>query len=203
MPGSGSDAVVGVFHDRGQLEKALQALQSDGFDRSQLSLLESGSTAERAIRGESLETGDAVRREPVDRGDMGNLEGMAAGIPTYLGAVLAAGVTVASGGTLAGVAIAALLGGVGGGAVGVTAARLLSDAIEEPFEEELARGGVLLMVWLREPGQAAEARRLLEQWGATVVRDYVTSADTPTGVLSPTEERAQARAGATSASSGR
>ncbi len=195
MPERDSSAVVGVFHDRGRLEKALQALQSGGFDRSQLSLLESGSTAEHAIRGEALETGDAVRHEPLDRGELGNLKGMAAGIPTYLGAVLAAGVTVASGGTLAGVAIAALIGGVGGGAVGVTAARLLGDNLEEPFEDELARGGVLLLVWLRQPEQAAKARRLLGQWGATAVRDYASSAGTPTGVLSPAAATTSARSG--------
>lgn len=197
MPGQDSNAVVGVFHDRDRLEQALQALQSKGFDRSQLSLLESGISAQRAIRGEALQTGDAVRHEPVDRGELGNLQGMAAGIPTYLGAVLAAGVTVASGGTLAGVAIAALAGGLGGGAVGVTAARVLSDNLEETYDEELAKGGVMLLVWLRDPDQAAKARGLLEQWGATAVRDYTSRRDTPTGVLSP------AGAGATSASNGR
>lgn len=178
-------AVVGVFHDRDQLEKALQALQSEGFDRSQLSLLESRSSADRAIRGEALDTGDDVRHEPVDRGELGNLQGIAAGIPTYLGAVLAAGVTVASGGALAGVAIAALAGGIGGGAVGVTAARMLSDNLEEPYEQELSKGGILLLVWLRDPEQAGKARAVLGQWGADAVRDYEADSTTATGVLTP------------------
>lgn len=180
-----STAVVGVFHDRDRLEKALQALQSEGFDRSQLSLLESAGTAEKALRGGALDTGEAVRHEPVDRGELGNLQGMAAGIPAYLGAVLAAGVTVASGGALAGVAIAALAGGVGGGALGATAARMLSDNLEEPYEQELAGGGVLLLVWLRAPEQADKARTILAQWGAEAVRAYRSDAATPEGVLTP------------------
>jgi hypothetical protein len=185
MPDHSSTAVVAVFSDRDRLEKALEALQSAGFDRSQLNLLESADTAHRAIRGRALETGDAVRHVPVDRADVGNLQGMAGGIPAYLGAVLAAGVTVASGGTLAGVAIAALAGGVGGGAVGVSAARLLRDNLEEPYEQELGKGGMLAMVWLRGPEQAPKAHEILRHWGGQAVRDYSSDPDTPTGVLSP------------------
>ena len=185
MPDMGSAAVIGVFDDRDQLEKALQALQSEGFDRSQLSLLESAVSAGRALRGETLETGDEVSRLPVDRADVGNLQGIAAGIPAYVGAVLAAGITVASGGTLAGVAIAALAGGAGAGAAGATAAGLLRSNLEEPYTEELAKGGVLLMVWLRGPEEGAKARTILDEWGAQAVRDYVSEPDTPVGVLTP------------------
>lgn len=185
MAADESAAVVAVFRDRDRLEKALQALQSEGFDRSQLSVLESGVSADRAIRGETLQTGDAVRHDPVDRADVGNLQGIATGIPAYLGAVLTAGVTVASGGTLAGVAIAALAGGLGGGAVGATAARVLSDSLEEPYEQELSKGGVLALVWLRDAGQAPKARALLQDWGGEAVRDYRSDPATPTGVLSP------------------
>lgn len=185
MTADESAAVVAVFRDRDRLEKALQTLQSEGFDRSQLSVLESGVSADRAIRGGTLQTDDAVRHDPVDRADVGNLRGMAAGIPAYLGAVLAAGVTVASGGTLAGVAIAALAGGLGGGAVGATAARVLSDNLEEPYEQELSKGGVLVLVWLRDAAQASKARALLQEWGGEAIRDYRSDPSTPTGVLSP------------------
>jgi hypothetical protein len=121
-------------------------------------VLESGISADRAIRGEKLQTGDAVRHEPIDRADVGNLQGMAAGIPAYLGAVLAAG---------------------------VTAARMLSDNLEEPYERELAKGGVLVLVWLRDAGQEPEARALLQEWGGEAVRSYRSDPAIPTGVLSP------------------
>ena len=63
------------------------------------------------------------------------------------------------------------------------AARMLSDNLEEPYERELAKGGVLLLVWLRGPEQAGRARALLGEWGADAVRDYEADAEIPTGVL--------------------
>jgi hypothetical protein len=61
----------------------------------------------------------------------------------------------------------------------------LRDNLEEPYEQELSKGGVLLMVWLRDPEQAPKAHEILRRWGGRAVRDYTSEPDTPTGVLSP------------------
>jgi hypothetical protein len=86
-----------------------------------------------------------------------------AGIPAYLGATLAAGVTVASGGALAGVAVAALLGGAGGGLLGASAAGAMRDGVEESYADQLEKGGFLLLVLPRKPDDVATAKRILSE----------------------------------------
>jgi hypothetical protein len=84
-----------------------------------------------------------------------------AGMPAYIGAVLAAGVAVASGGTLAGVAVAALLGGAGGGAVGAGAAGWFRGSVEETYARQLDQGGILLLVHPRAEDDVRHAQEVL------------------------------------------
>ena len=118
----------------------------------------------------------AAKAEVLDRLFAGELAGLArraaesekqnmtpllAGMPAYIGAVLAAGVTVASGGTLAGVAVAALLGGAGGGAVGAGAAGWFRGSVEETYARQLDQGGILLLVHPRSEDDVRHAQEVL------------------------------------------
>ena len=123
MDGPTRFEVVGVFHDRGDLEKAMDALEGSGIQRPQMSLLGTREAVEaklglplREMQEKPQVAADpgTPRQEPIKRDEAGTLTGMMASIPAYAGAVLAAGVTAASGGALAGVAVAALAGAAGG-----------------------------------------------------------------------------------------
>jgi hypothetical protein len=170
-------AVVGIFHDRDQLEQGIEQLQSFGINGAQISLLTTRADVEAALEGEHLDAPEEAQKRPVDRSELGNLQGLVGSIPAYLGAVLAAGVTVASGGTLAGVAIAALAGGIGGGAVGAGAATYLTANLDQDYNEHLERGGILALVWLAEPEQRDRVHAILSEFGATDIRDYTADAD--------------------------
>jgi hypothetical protein len=175
--------IVGVFHDRGELEKAMDALEGHGIDRSQLSLLGTREAVEsrlglpmREVEAHPAQAAaEAPRQEPIKRDEAGNLTGMMAGIPTYIGAVLAAGVTAASGGALAGVAVAAIAGGAGGGAIGATAARIFNESVDQSYEEQLREGGILLFVTLKHPGEAGAAKRVLAEHAARNVETHVVT----------------------------
>ena len=170
MAEGGHEAVVGVFRDRDRLEKALEGLQSNGFNRSQLSILATDRPASEAVRSGSFPISEERQEKPIDRAELGNVQGLAGAIPAYLGAVIAAGVTVASGGALAGVAIAALAGG----AAGVGAARMLREDLDSTYEEQLATGGIILIAWTRHAGDEDTARRIMAECGATDIAPIVT-----------------------------
>ena len=184
MNGHTTYEIVAVFHDRGELEKAMDALEGSGIDRAQLSLLGTQEAVETRLglpmrevqaRPEEAAAADAPRQEPLKRDETGNITGMMAGMPTYIGAVLAAGVTAASGGALGGVAVAALAGAAGGGAIGVTAARIFNESVDQSYDEQLREGGILLFVTLKHPGEAGAAKRVLSEHAAHNVETHVVT----------------------------
>jgi hypothetical protein len=186
MSGGTTFEVVGVFHDRDTLEKAMDALEGQGIDRSQLSLLGTGEAVEAKLglplrevhqdaEGPAAGAADAPTQEPIKRDEAGNITGLLAGIPTYIGATLAAGVTAASGGALAGVAVAALVGAAGGGAVGAGAAGFFNSQVDAAYEEQLKAGGILLIVSLKHPGEAGAAKAVLKEHAAEKVETQVVT----------------------------
>ena len=162
--------LVGVFQDREELEKAFADLQSEGIERAQLTIL----GTEDALRerlGVSVPRKDqaADASAPVDSDDEFNVARIVAGVPAYIGAVLAAGVTVASGGALGIAAIAAVAGGAGGGLLGYGAAKALHDQVEGSYADQLQRGGIMLLVHPRSPQDSANARAILERRAQRVI----------------------------------
>ena len=158
--------IVGVFHDRAAVEAAIELLQSHGLDRSQLAIL-GKADAIRERLGLQVDSTPSVPPSadaaPVDQSDKQNITPLLAGIPAYVAAALAAGVAVASGGTLAGAAVAALLGAAGGGAIGAGAAGLFRDSVEDSYVEQLAQGGILLLVHPRSQEDLVQARTVLAE----------------------------------------
>lgn len=163
-------SVIGVFKDRESTENAIDALQGKGFERGSLSLLR-GNPSE--IAGDSDgQPAKATFHDPVDSSDIGNVQGLMTGIPTYLAAVLAAGVTVASGGTLAGVAIAAVAAGAGAAAISGGAAGVFKAGFGKIYEDQLAQGGIILLAATRHSGDEATARSVMAECGATAIEAY-------------------------------
>lgn len=172
-------SILAVFDDRDALERTMEDLAQAGIDRSQLSLLSAGQAA--ASHDASRSTAQMEREAPVTGPDEGNITGMMASVPAYIAAVAAAGVTIASGGTLAGVAIAALAAGAGGGAVGVGAARLLSQSVDERYEDKLREGGIVLVVSPQDEHERNAALRLLKASRAFDVSEHAAPPAAPAG----------------------
>jgi hypothetical protein len=157
--------VIGVFHDRASVEAAIELLQSHGLERSQLAVLGSADTIRERLGMEVASSGDGDRSDsaPIDESEKQNVTPLLAGVPAYVAATLAAGIAIASGGTLAGAAVAALLGGAGGGVLGAGAAGVFRDTVDQSYAEQLTRGGVLLLVHPRSAEDLERARSVLAQ----------------------------------------
>jgi hypothetical protein len=157
--------VIGVFHDRHSVESAIEMLQSHGIERGQLAILGTADSVRAQLGLPVAENvgGAAETQAPVDQSEKQNIIPILAGLPAYVGAVLAAGVTAASGGALAGVAVAALLGGAGGGVLGTGAASLFRGEVERSYEDQLAQGGILLLVHPRTEDDVTTAKTIFSE----------------------------------------
>lgn len=76
----------------------------------------------------------------------------------YVGAAVAAGVVVASGGTLSAIITAVVLAGGTGGLLGSVLATWLGDHHARYLQEQIVRGGLLL--WVRTRTDADERRAI-------------------------------------------
>jgi hypothetical protein len=158
---------VGVFHDRGSFQSAVENLMSAGFDRAELSLLAGARAIEEKLghayrKIQELEDDPTVPRaayvgnHSLAEGRTGVIGGLA-----YIGAVAGAGAMVASGGTLA----AAIAGG-GGGLISGWAAQYLGRDRGQALQHQLDRGGLLLWVHVRAAAYEQRATEILTGHGA-------------------------------------
>jgi len=166
---------VGVFDAADKMEAAIEALEENGFDRAEISLLAGEDTVRtklghRFYDAKSLEDDPAVPRKAfVSTESVGDAEGALIGGLMYAGALTAAGITVASGGAFGALLAAAVAGGASGGLIGGVLAGLVGENHAEEIEDQLRHGG--LLVWVRTPTEKDEKRAVetLKQNGATDV----------------------------------
>ena len=151
---------VAVFDDPDRLENAMSDLQSNGIDRSNLSLLAHPSLAERLpARSRDVADDPATPRESaVTDTDIRQGRVLGTSLAALIAALAAAGFTVATGGVAAATVAAAAVAAGGVGAVGALLGRRLGDDQEAFLDAQLAHGGVLL--WVRTPDADAERRAL-------------------------------------------
>jgi hypothetical protein len=151
---------VAVFDDPDRLENAMSDLQSNGIDRSNLSLLAHPSLAERLpARSQDVADDPATPRESaVTDTDIRQGRVLGTSLAATIAALAAAGITVATGGIAAATVAAAAAAAGGVGVVGALLGRRLGEDQEAFLDAQLARGGVLL--WVRTPDADAERRTL-------------------------------------------
>jgi outer membrane lipoprotein SlyB len=169
---SSTREAVGVFHDGGALQDAVDELLIGGFDRSSLSLLAS----ERAVQQKLGHRYEKVTEVEDDLlvpriayiGKDSRTEGEAAMISglAYIGAVGTVGAIVASGGTVAAAILgAAAVGGLGG-LIGAAFARFMEQHHAHHLQEQLDHGGLLVWVATHGPDQEEKACKILERCSA-------------------------------------
>src|SRR3954466_750318 len=115
--------VVAIFHKAEDLESAIDELLSSGFDRAELSLLASEAAVAEKLGGyyrtSDMADDPAVPRAAfVSTAAIGDAEGALIGGLAYVGATVAIGAVVMSGGALAAAVAAAVLAGGTGGLIG-------------------------------------------------------------------------------------
>ena len=154
---SGVTEVVGRFADRESFRAAVEELRSRGFERSELSVLD---TRESLSASESA--GEAWRQ---------SLAGMV-GEVKYLGPMTAAGIIMITSGPV-GAMVSAL---VAAGLTGVALRELLDDIKATPHTEAFARalegGAVLLWARAETADRQAEASETLKRHGAADVHSH-------------------------------
>lgn len=164
---------VGTFRSEEQLEAAISELTSSGWDRADLSLLGSSSVIDPHVTVPPGEDARQASRDPdvprspvvsdVDERQGRTLVGGMAGVIAAFGA--AGAVVVTGGGALAAMVGAAIAGG-GATAAVEAAGRWLGARRNEFLQEQIDRGGILLWVALRKPGQEQKAQEILRRHGA-------------------------------------
>lgn len=153
--------VVGRFSGREPFRAAVNDLRGAGFERSDLSVLDSHDSLSAA------DTADSAWKE--------TLAGLA-GEVKYLGPLTAAGIILLSAGPIGAVIAGALTAGLGGLAL----SELLDEIMAKPHAREFARalegGAVLLWVRADTPQRQQAARDILARCGAADVHVHLRGA---------------------------
>lgn len=159
---------VGVFHSTESLQSAVDALQSSGFDRAELSLLAKDSTVEKKLGHVYVKAEDAADDPTAPRASWVSIEAVEVeeaalvGAPLFIAAVAAGGAVVATGGALLPAFGAALAAGGLAGTFGGLLAGAIGEEYAHHLEQQLDRGGILLWVHLRSEGDEGKAIDILE-----------------------------------------
>ncbi len=175
---------VGVFHSEKDFQAAVDELLDHGFDRSDLSLLAGRKTVTEKlghVYNEVSELEDNpqapralfIEKDSVVEARAGTIGGLA-----YVGAMAAVGGIVASGGALGWAIVGALVFGSGGGALGAWFARRIGKERALSVEEQLAKGGLLLWVHVRDAAHEASAVEIMKRHAGADVHVHDLPADT-------------------------
>jgi hypothetical protein len=162
--------ISGLFPDREEAERAIDALEDLGYAQNDISVVMTGSTRERDFRGDAERTGaedvHVAANVGVGASFGGTLGAIIAGV-TATGAIVATGGMAAPivAGPIAAILAGAGAGGLAGGIIGALTAAGVPESRANEYESELERGGILVGVNAR-PGDEPVARRILND------RDY-------------------------------
>jgi len=160
---------VAAFTSAQDMEAAIDELLSSGFARAEISLLAASDTVREKLghafssTRELEDDADVPTTAYVARESIGDAEGAVIGGLMYVGAFLAFGPVVASGGAIGAAIIAAMLGGSGGAAVGSILAALIGKNYSDYLEVQLESGGILLWVRTRDDEHEERAKDILSR----------------------------------------
>lgn len=165
--------VVGIFDDVYHLRDAMTDLQQNGFMRQELSFLADEKTVREKMGRYYSKVHDIADDYRTPRAmfmpdePVGEAEAAVIGVPLYVAAATATTVVVATGGTLLTALVAAGVAGLGAGAIGAVLARYIADHHAHHIQQQIEKGGMILWVHSRNPGQERKAREILQKHAAT------------------------------------
>lgn len=165
------DEVWGFFRGEPALQEAMARLGQAGFDRAEMSLPDP--TLDPAHR--TPEQGAANPDTTEDNQQMRTLHASMAG---SAGALLAAGVVVATGGAAIPAVAAAAAAGVGAGALAHGAERAADSAQAHEREQAAAEGRLVLAVRINDPSRLEPAVAAMRAAGAADVKEIARAGGT-------------------------
>lgn len=162
---------VGLFHHHDNMQNAINALETSGFERREISVLGSEKAIEERygsshVPSKILEDDpNAPRSSKPKPEELGIAQGVLIGGAAYAGvaaAILATGGAV----SIPALVTTAAIGGIGGGTAGGVLAKLLGDEYADFFERQIKSGGLLLWVNTPTPEKEQKAQAILSKYGA-------------------------------------
>ena len=172
-----SREAVGVFPDSGALERAVNELETAGFDPAAISVLGSDREVRRRIglyrSVAEIEDDARAPRAPFVSGYKRAVdETNAVAFPLYIGGIAGLAAVVASGGALALAIAAAIIGSATGASLGGLLAGAIAEHNAKRIQAQIERGGLVL--WVKVDDANAEQRALaaLEKSGAQDVHTH-------------------------------
>jgi hypothetical protein len=163
--------VVGVFNDRDDAERAIEALRRRGFTDDQIGFAARDHRDREGTIRSSEDTGDAgegAATGALTGGVVGGVLGaIATGLIPGIGPVLA-------GGLLAGILGGAVAGAAAGGLIGALAGMGVPEEDARYYNEEFESGRTLVTV--KDQGRYDEARSILQEHGAYDVENRGSTA---------------------------
>jgi uncharacterized protein (TIGR02271 family) len=165
------NTVVGVFDDRDDAQRAIEALKDAGFRSDDIGVtMRDRREAEALVEDTGTHAGAGAATGALAGGALGGLAGWLVGI----GALAIPGVgPIIAAGPLAAALGGAAIGAAGGGLIGALTGMGVPEDEAKWYEGEVHRGGTLVTV--RADGRYGEARRIMREYDAREA-----GADTPT-----------------------
>lgn len=170
--------VAGIFYSRDALAPAVDALLLAGFDRADIDVMVGAAFAREKLGGvhvsiDELPEVPGVPRQPfIAREDLVEVLALAFAILIFIGAAVAGWIVVASGGSLAWAAVAAVIGAVAAGGIGALIARAFARKHARELLARSAGRDFVLCVRVRSPEQEARAQDILMSHGGEAVRPH-------------------------------
>jgi len=152
--------VMGLMPSSEQLNAAIKALESAGFDRADLSLPEIDPPPERA-------TPEAGAEEPDTDVEAQQSRVFHTAVGGSFAAMMAATATAATGGVAAAVAGAAIGAGLAVGAAANAISRFVSNEEQQERDRRAAEGKLVLAVRIIDPAHRLRAEEILHDSGAS------------------------------------
>jgi len=163
---------VGVFGNADLLEAAVDELEISGFNRAAISVLASDKTVKDRL-GRLYRSVAEIMDDPrapltafTSRDSRVGGEAAVVGAPLFIGGITGGLAVVASGGALAAAFAAAIALGAVGAGIGGVLARVISQHHTDRVAQQLAQGGLVLWVGVRDDAAAARALEILIKGGA-------------------------------------
>jgi hypothetical protein len=170
--------VAAIFHSRGELDAAVDALLLAGFDRADIDILADLDEVQKAlgpvhVAAEELADIGRVPRQPfLAPEDITGSTAVVMGVFTAFGAGAAAFAVVASGGgTMAAVAAALVAAAITGGVAALlNIHRLIGRERAKSLEAHMAARGLVLWVRVRSPEREDLAQEIMCAHGGRAIR---------------------------------
>lgn len=159
---------VGIFDTREDLQAAIYDLRTVGFSRHDISLLARQEVLEQTLgraywRADDLADDPAAPRAAfVSEDAIGALEGSIAGGFFYVGSMIAMAAMLGPASTLAGSIAAIAIGGAPAAVMGILLARRAGLPHQRNYAAQLAHGGLLLWVRVRDAARRDLAVKILQ-----------------------------------------